>query len=271
MSKKVAKKAVKKAPAKTTGKELAVVKNDYQVANTSMFEGMGLGAGEQIDSADILIPKLQLTQALSKCVASNKVRQGTYVNSVSLADLGESNDMIIMDSYKNWQVFEAQDKGQDKYIETIPFYGNETLKFHDVVEGKNIVRIQVLGFYVILLEEIKAGMAFPYAVDFKKGSKQAGRQLASDFAKLRSINLPSFAKVYTVGTELVQEEYTYHRKTVSMGRDITGEELAAVKGWLETLSSRKDNITVDDSDAKEAEGTVTVENADGTTVDGVKF
>jgi hypothetical protein len=253
---------------KKTGTEVAVKTNYGVSANLAdELKGMGLGAGENIDTNDILIPKLQLTQALSKAVANPdiNIQQGVYMNSVNNEDLGKSNDVIVMDSYKNWQVFKVSDKGQDEYLETIPFDGNEQLEYdYENEKGEACKRIQVLGFYVLLLDEIKAGMAFPYAVDFKKGSKKAGRELSTYFAKLRSNNLPSFAKVFSIGSELVQDEYTYHRKTVSMGRDITGEELGAVKLWLSELKAKK--ATVDDSEERETTTAETVVNEDGSEV-----
>lgn len=230
-----------------------VVNQSYEVSNDLVkeFEGMGLGAGEEIDSSDILVPKISLMQAMSKPVSKGKAKVGLFYNSVDLTELGDNLEMIVLDSYKNWQEFRVSQKGQDEYIGTKPFYGNENLEydFKDE-EGKDCKRIQVLGFYVLLLEDIKNGMAFPYAVDFKKSSKKAGRELTTYFAKLRSAGLPSFAKVFSLGTELVEDEYTYYVKTVNMGRDITKEELGDVKNWLMQLKERRSDFVVDDSEEK---------------------
>lgn len=247
---------------KKESKEVAVVSNDYEVSNelAAEFDGMGLGAGEEIDTMDIIIPKLMLTQGLTKAVARGKATVGRYINSMNLSDLGDNVEAIVLQSYKVWQEFKVVPNGKDEYLATVDYYGNESLPYqYDDEEGNACTRKQVLGFYVLLLNEIKEGVAFPYIIDFKGASKGAGRELSTHFAKLRSVNLPSFAKVFTFGTELVEDEYTYYVKTVDMGRNITKPELEAVKGWLAELKNNKDRMKVDDSEERDEGEAVTVE------------
>ena len=63
------------------------VQNDFAVSSdlAAEFDGLGLGAGEEIDSMDILIPKLMLTQGLTKAVAKGKAKVGTYINSINFS------------------------------------------------------------------------------------------------------------------------------------------------------------------------------------------
>jgi hypothetical protein len=259
---------------KEESKELAIVTSDYAVSSDLMGElaGMGLGAGEEIDTKDILIPKLMLTQGLTKAVAKGKARVGRYVNSVDLTDHGDSLEAIVIQSYKVWQEYKIVEGDKDEYIQTLDFYGNEDLAYQFTDEkGNSCKRKEVLGFYCILLDEIKSGAAFPYIIDFKGGSKGAGRQLSTHFAKLRSANLPSFAKVFTFGTELIEAKHTYYVKTVDMGRNIEREELNAVKGWLAELSKNKDKYRVDDSEEQEnIDGIVEAEVVNETS-NGKKF
>ena len=249
---------------KEESKEL-VVGGNYEVSAdlASEFEGLGLGAGEEIDSMDILIPRLTLAQGLTKAVAKGKVPVGNYFNSTDLNVLGDSVEALVISSYKIWQEYKVVPNGKDEYLGTIDYYGNENLPYQYKNEkGEDCSRKQVLGFYCLLLDEIKKGVAFPYVIDFKGASKKAGRELTSHFAKLRSVNLPSFAKVFNFGTELVEDEHTYYVKTVDMGRNITAEELGAVKNWITELKKNKDRIKVDDSEEREANDTVEVETVE---------
>jgi hypothetical protein len=241
------------------------VQNDFAVSSdlAAEFDGLGLGAGEEIDSMDILIPKLMLTQGLTKAVAKGKAKVGTYINSINLADMGDKVEALVIQSYKVWQVYKVVPKKADEYVETLDYYGNENLEYNYELDGVAYKRKQVLGFYCLLLDEIKQGLAFPYIIDFKGASKSAGRELTSYFAKLRSINLPSFAKVFTFGTELVEDEHTYYVKTVDIGRDITREELGAVKNWIGELKENKENIRVHDEEEAPVEGEVINATASG--------
>lgn len=259
-TKKTTKKATtKKAPAVAETKEVALVgQGDYGVSAdlASEMSELGMGAGEQIDSMDITIPKLMLTQGLTKAVAKGKARVGTYINSVTLEEMGDNVEALVIQSYKVWQEYRVVQNGKDEYLQTIDYYGNEDLpyQFQDE-QGNPCTRKQVLGFYVLLMDEIKSGTAFPYIIDFKGASKGAGRTLSTHFAKLRSNNLPSFAKVFSFGSDLVEDEYTYYVKTVDMGRAIEREELQAVKHWITELKKNQAQYKVDDSEE--------VENNDG--------
>ena len=124
---------------------------------------------------------------------------------------------------------------------------------------------------VLANDEVKEGVAFPYIIDFKGASKKAGRELTSHFAKLRSVNLPSFAKVFSFGTELVEDEFTYYVKTVDMGRNIEREELDAVKNWITELKKNKDKIKVDDSEEKEGNDDIVEAEVVEKTAGGGKF
>lgn len=261
------------------GKEVAVSTNEYAVANNALageFAGMGLGAGEEIDTKDILIPKLMLTQGLTKAVARGDAKVGRYINSVSEKDMGDNIEALVIQSYKVWQEFKVVPNGKDEYLATIDFYSNEHLEYqYKDEQGNDCKRKEVLGFYCLLLDEIKNGVAFPYILDFKGASKGAGRELATHFAKLRSSNLPSFAKVFSFGTKLVEDEHTYYVKTVDMGRDITSEELGSVKAWIAELKNNKDHIKVDDSEEREqGDGDAKVVDAEvvnNTTANGSQF
>lgn len=258
---------------KEESKDLVVKGNEEYAVSADLaseFEGMGLGAGEEIDTMDILIPNLMLTQGLTKAVAKGKVPVGVYVNSTNNAVMGDKVEAIVIQSYKVWQVYKVVPNGKDEYIETFEYYGNEGLEY-EFKEGNDVFkRKQVLGFYVLLLDEIKNGVAFPYTITFKGASKKAGRELSTYFAKMRANNLPSFAKVFTFGTELVEDEHTYYVKTVDMGRQISKEELGAVKSWIAELKNNKDRIKHDDAEERE-EGDVVEAEVVNESTDGTKF
>jgi len=259
---------------KSKSKAVAVVKNEYAVSNAGMFENLGLGAGAEIDTKDILIPKLMLTQGLTKAVARGDAKVGRYINSVSELDMGDNFEALVIQSYKVWQEYKIVPNDKDEYITTVDFYGNDKLPYqYKDEQGNDCKRKEVLGFYCLLLNEINEGVAFPYIIDFKGASKGAGRELATHFAKLRSSNLPSFAKVFSFGTKMVEDKHTYYVKTVGMGRDITREELNSVRSWIAELEKNKANMRVDDSEEKNGDDTVDVVEADvvNTTAGQTKF
>ena len=240
-----------------------VVSNPYEVSNDMLdqFKGMGLGAGDNVDNEDIIVPKIMLAQQLSEAVKEKACHAGDFINSVEkniLAKAGETLDIIVMQNYKVWRVFETI-KNKKEYVETIDYQGNEDLAIDEEVNGKIIHRDKVLGFYVLLVSEIKEGLAFPYIVDFTRSSARAGKQLQTYFAKLRSVGIPSFGKVFTLSSKYIQDEHDYYVKEVSAGRNITTEELTAVKLWLDNIAKNRSKMKEDDSDLRDSSFTVEAE------------
>lgn len=261
----------------TKKKNELVVKNDFTVSNefAGMFDqSLGLGASENIDAEDIVIPKVHLAQALTPEVSSGVVKAGQYMNSIEKTSLGEALDMFVIGKVKLWQFYYEVKQGKKttkEYLGTIehtPFnkdlseraYIPEELQKKAEEKGVDEDMLlkpdKILRFSVLLLEEVLGGFAFPYFVDFKRTSYPAGKQLESIFAKMRSVNLPSYAKVFNLNSEFVSNDYDYYVKKVSLGRNISKEELPAVEKWLRELSDNKAKYKADESDVNEESYTV---------------
>ena len=146
-----------------------------------------------------------------------------------------------------------------EYKETLNYYEHSDLKFDDVnpVTGRKIHRDLVLGYSVLLIDEIISGDAFPLVVDFKRTSREAGKNLATSIAQNASKNIPSYGKVYSFGTaqkvkEIKGKEVRYYVKTVDEGRWITKSELSIIVQWAKELAKKKSEgkIQIDDSDVR---------------------
>jgi hypothetical protein len=256
-------------------KEL-VVKKQFDVSNefAGQFDSaLGMGAGENIDNDDIVIPKIHLAQALTPevAVAGNEISVGTYMQSVEKTSMGESMDMFVIGKVKLWQFYYEVKQGKKtikEYLGTIEHNpDNKDLKdlvyipqeLKEKAEEKNVTAEmllkpdRILRFSVLLVEEVMQGLAFPYFVDFKRSSYPAGTQLESTFAKMRSVKLPSYAKVFSLKSEFVSNDFDYYVKKVSLGRNIEKEELVAVEHWVREMTVNASKYEADESDAVEGE------------------
>jgi len=258
------------------------VKDDYAVS--SEFQGMfdsSLGsAGDTLDAEDLRIPKLTLVQAMTKGSFNTEgAAVGNYINSIEKNDMGNELEMFVMTDTKLWQFDYEVKKGKDvkkEYLTITDFEGYGDLRKNwkadalppevlKKMEAKEISFDNMLPpdliyrFYVLLVDEVKAGLAFPYILDFKRSSAPEGNKLKNIFYKMKTLaKVPSYAKVFTLSSEFVQDEYDYYIKKCSSGRNIDKEELAAVEHWVKELSQNRNAYQDDESD-NEAEGPVTVE------------
>ncbi len=252
---------------KETGKEVAV-KNDYAVSSdfAEQFDSSLSSAGDSMDSSDFRIPKLTLIQAMTKSTFNTEgVAVGNFVNSIDKNDMGDSLDMFIMTDIKLWQWDYNVKKGNDtkkEYLTITNFAdcpnareAGPTAEVLEKMERKEVKAEQMLKpdliyrFYVLLADEVKEGLAFPYIVDFKRSSAPEGNKLKNIFFKMKKLaKVPSYAKVFNMTSEFVQDEFDYYIKKVNGGRNIEKEELVAVETWIKELSQNAASYEVDESD-----------------------
>ena len=239
-------------------------------AVSTEFKGMfnkelGMGAGENVDSEDILIPKIHLAQALTPQVSDGKIKVGEYMDSIDKSSIGPKVDVYIMSNVKLMQVsylVRTKKKVTKEYLGTIDYDKsvlaslNKNILTPELLErAKNkglspeleLETDKILRFYVVRVDEVERGEAFPYIIDFKRSSYPSGKELQTKFARMRTQGLPSYAKVFSVSSEFIQEELDYYVKKVSVGRDITQNELGAVETWVKELRSNSAKYSADES------------------------
>jgi len=255
-------------------KNEVVVKTQFDVSNdfANQFDSsLGLGAGENIDNDDIVIPKIHLAQALTPEAqdGKNPINAGSYMNSVDKSLMSDKMDMFVIGKVKLWQFYYEVRQGKKvtkEYLGTIE-HNRDNKDLKDIVYIPNELKEKaaekgvteemllkpdrILRFSVLLVEEVMQGLAFPYFVDFKRTSYPAGTQLESTFAKMRSVKLPSYAKVFKLSSKFVSNDHDYYVKQVSLGRNIEKEELVAVEHWVRELATNANKYSADESDANE--------------------
>jgi len=246
---------------KKTSKEVAVKKStEVSTEMSSMFDGSLGSAGDTLDAVDLRIPKLTLIQALTKAAFNTeKAPVGNFINNVEKTDMGDSIDLFIMNDTKLWEL-KYMPKGKEKveYLGTIDYNTtNEDLRKNPRIPAELAEKCEKLGvtvdmlikgqinmvnrFYVLKVEEVVNGVAFPYMVDFKRSGYQAGVTLKNLFYKMRRVQkLPSYAKVFTLSSEFIQDENDYYIPIVSSGRMIEKEEIDAVENWVREMMTNKD-------------------------------
>ncbi len=183
-----------------------------------------LVGNEEIFFNDLLIPKLWLMQGSSDMVKSrdHDHQAGDWTNSLTGEILGDPDTelkFVVLSMNKRWQAFflEPDGKGGVDKVYTKDYSAPVTLqnmnwKYSEVVDGKDLIRRQVLSFVVILERDILAKNPQPYALDFASTSKKGGRILYNDIktfiSKIHDLGgkparLPCAAALYSLGTSEV--------------------------------------------------------------------
>jgi len=226
-----------KAVAKATTNEVST--------NVSMFDKELVSSQATIDSQDIVISKVALVQKMSKAVDDGAI-VGSYIDSV------EGNELIEREGSKEYFFFSYQkfiqefkvEGTESEYLRTVDF--NADLPYTEETEEGLIKRDTVIRFYALDVEEIKTGLAFPFIVDFKRTSRNAGKKLATQIQKMQTIlGVPSYAKVFELSAKLQENDKgSFYTKEVSAGRNISEQEVEAVEKWVRDISKRQTEGTI---------------------------
>lgn len=151
-------------------------------------------------------------QALSEYLKTNKeLNLGDFVSSLTGQLIGTPQDgikFVVVSTCKKWQGFSVDSKGNREYerdYSGIMTTKNANWPYEEVIDGVNVVRRQVLSYYILLEQDFAAGTPQLYCLDFAGTSKPGGRQLVTSIRtntsktfdiKGKSMRLPSAAFVY---------------------------------------------------------------------------
>lgn len=220
-------------------------------------EAVGSWGSENLDSKDMIVPKLLVMQGMSKLVTDGVAMVGQIRESIEGNLLGgivkpkemQPIEVIFFGSFKTWVVYENEN-GMDQYKGTVPFsVENQDWQLNEVVDGVAVRRDKTLNFYCLTVADIKAGMVFPYVVSFRRTSMPAGKKLATIAKKLSAFNKPMAYKVFNLGVEMKENDKgKFFVPTIEATRDSTEAELKEAYKWHLTMKSA--SVKVDDSDLK---------------------
>jgi hypothetical protein len=234
-----------------------------------LFEGL------EIDSSDILIPKLLLMQPSSQLVGEEKAQIGEFRDSVSGDKLGSIVDPIVIVPFhfrKSWDIMNADDN--NSWLRNEPFTpANALLPWTDKVDGMNIKRIKRLDFFCMVPAQLEKGKVLPMVVSFKSTGYKSGSVILSNWQEARTkvqqlkeqalanpklaADILAQAKPY-FSTSFVlsgnkfknEKNQIYCVPSIQVGAEVPVEVQKLCLQWLHTVKTAK-NIVVDTSDEKE--------------------
>jgi hypothetical protein len=279
-----------KQETKMAKKEVAVKNADTQMTHSNAVQdelaAFGFQAG--VTSKSLTIPKALTMQGLSKLVNEGSAMVGEIRDSLEGKLLGglvkvegkkdrESRpfEFIPIGMFETWVIFERLPTGKgsetkDEYVETIPMdRSNAHWKIEETVGGVTVRRDKAINFYVLGVEDIKTGNAFPYVLSFRRTSFKGGMNMVTFITKLsraKPAKLP-YNKVFSlVISSQSNDSGDFFVSNTEMGRDTSGDELEVVKEWQEIMKAS--TITIDEGDEKpaaQASGPRSTPQADATT------
>ena len=153
------------------------------------------GVGSNVGNEDLLLPRVELTQALSPSVVAGDVTAGNLVNSVTKEEIGKEVEIIPIILEKNWIRWIPREEG-----------GGMLWKSSDPADPRVIAESQwgangekplatVYMNYLCIL----AGETMPIVVSFSVTSLTAGKQI---FTVAKTYGGDLFSRKYKLSAKL---------------------------------------------------------------------
>lgn len=175
--------------------EKAVAVKDSNVPSTDLqgYDAADWGAGSAITKKDVIIPRILLMQPMSPPVTDGKAAFGEWRESLNMEKLGDFErgfDVVPFYMEKVFIEYKIENDGkgnvEKKYLRSVPITpANENLKYEgeetnpETGETYALQRDRCMNFYVLLKQELEAGVAFPYVLSFRRSSLRAGQKLVT--------------------------------------------------------------------------------------------
>lgn len=220
-------------------KELKV-KEETKLAVAPQNEGWG--AGENVDAQDLSTPVILIGQSTSEAVKNGEVKYGQIYDSLTkniIADKNQTLDIIVFKYRKKWFITKGP-----QFVRIENFTAeNANEPYEWTVNGETFQRSQVIEFIALNAKEVQENgqLAFPYAINFMKGSRSAGKTIATICSKLRAIGKSSASCTFTISAieESNDKGQKYYVFNAKQGRQTTAEEQAIAKYWYDQSSTLK--------------------------------
>lgn len=216
--------------------------------STDMNSG-GWGAIENLETTDLLVPKVLHQQALSKFVQEGKARPGDFCDSLTgdvLAKKDEALEVVIFGTFKT-MLIESYDPVRDqyKYKETVTITPDNAREWAsvgltaDTPEGKLKYNLRY-NYYCLLPAKLAE---LPYVLTLGSKKTRAAKKLNTMLYKLSQLKKPGAAVVFELrSTAEKNERGSWFGIDIGQGRNTESNELAIAHAWY--LKSQSQKFTV---------------------------
>lgn len=224
----------------------ALTKNQASEVSTNVLS-MQEWESSEINSTDIIIPKILPMQGLSEFVTEGKAKFGDFVNSLTEEVLGSINQPMEFVPFYVDKILKISKLVGQKY-ELLRFEKitpeNENLPWEDIEGNFKIKREKIYNVYAVI-----DGQYLPVVISFKSTSLKAGKKITT---QMYAINMAAkkVAPCATVmelrGKKEQNEKGTFVVLEVASKKDSTPEQIAECAKWIKLI--KQGAAKVDNSD-----------------------
>jgi hypothetical protein len=216
--------------------------NEVVEQNNTPVSNMTLGdwGQPQVNSKDIIIPKILVMQGLSQLVTDDKAKMGDFVDSMTEEVLGNYKDKSLafipfhMESI--WIISKKEAGAGDYTFDSIVDVdsSNENWRYNEVIDNVEYKREYCRNFYVLRPEDT----SLPYIISFKGMSSKAGKILATQMYVRNAAagKIPPAFVMELFGNKDKNDKGTFITLATKVERESSEEEIAKAFQWFKTVT-----------------------------------
>jgi hypothetical protein len=227
-------------------KNKEVVKKESNVPAMSMADW----GAPQVDSQDIIIPKILCMQGLSELVTDDKAKMGDFVDNMTSTVIGNYKEGIEFIPFHMEKILiVSKSNGSDYEFERIEKVDatNANKEYEEVIGGEKFKNEYCMNFYVLRPED----MSLPYIISFKGMSRKSGKILATQMFVRNAAagKVPPAFVMKLAGRKDKNDKGTFIVLETSPVRDSKQEEIANAFNWYKTVNAG--GVKVNEADLNE--------------------
>lgn len=195
---------------------------------------------EGMSTKDLVIPKIQIAQAVSNACKEGMARPGEIIHSSSnevLAAKGHKLQILPILCVGSWVVSKLIPGGQPEFMrrEKLTFSNDsDDWKLESFEDGIPVVWNKCLSFLVLPLSRVTG---FPFFVDFQKTNRNGGKILSTIIQENSMAGMPAPGRVVELSTAMRSyKNNSWFVFQVAASRKSTIDELVQCKKWYDLFS-----------------------------------
>lgn len=227
-------------------KEVALKEQQALAAVPAEAMSSNWGAIEEMETTDLLVPKIFHQQAMSKFVSEGKARPGDFCDSLTGEILAKKEDklqVIVFGMFKTMIISKleaATNKFKlDKIVTIVPENAREyaSMPLQQEVNGEQFKYNLQYNFYCLIPSLIKE---LPFVLSLGSTKTRAAKKLSTMLYKLQQLKRPGASVVFELtSVPVMNDQGSWFGLEITQGRNATPEELIRAHAWYVKSKSQK--------------------------------
>lgn len=215
------------------------------------------GAIEEMDSTDLLVPKIFHQQSNSDFVKKDLARAGDFCDSLTgevIARRADALPIIVFGAYKTMLISrETNVPGKYEWEETVVITPQNAAQWANhpfemaTADGNKKYGLHYNYYCLLATEGHETGL--PYVLTLGSTKTKAAKKLNAMLAKLKELGRPGASCVFELNSiEESNDRGSWYGINVTQGRNVTAAELLRAHAWY-TKSKQQKFVVVEEAAA----------------------